>query len=135
MSAGVWRILIAAVILVHGIGHVLFLAPCLGISQWGQSAQSWLLTGLLGDTVTRLVGGLLWLVAIAGFAAAGVGLLVQAPWWRTLAVIPAGVSLLALALFAGGGNNQAILSAAGMDVVIIGALLWLRWPSVELLGA
>ena len=135
MSAGVWRIVIAVVILAHGIGHVLFLAPCLGFSQWGQSAQSWLLTGRLGDTVTRLAGGLLWLVAIVSFAAAGVGLLVQAPWWRTLAVIPAVVSLLALALFAGGGNNQATLSAAGMDVVILVSLLWLRWPSAELLGA
>jgi hypothetical protein len=135
MSGGFLRIAVAVVILVHGIGHALFLAPCLGITQWGQSAHSWLLTGLLGGTATRLLGGLLWLAVIVGFAAAGVGLLAQSPWWRTVAMISAGVSLLALALFAGSIDTQPIASAAGMDLVILVALLWLRWPSVELLGA
>jgi hypothetical protein len=135
MSAGIWRIVVALVILAHGIGHVLFLAPCLGFTQWGQSAQSWLLTGLLGDSVTRLLGGLLWLVAIAGFTAAGVGLLGQHAWWRTLAVASAGVSLLALALFVSGIGTQPVLSAAVMDVAILVALLWIDWPSVDLVGA
>jgi hypothetical protein len=135
MSAGVWRIVVALVILAHGIGHVLFLAPCLGFAQWGHSAQSWLLTGWLGDTVTRLLGSLLWLVVIVGFAAAGVGLLGQYAWWRTLAVASAGVSLLALILFVSGGNRQPVLSAAVMDVAILVALVWLRWPSADLVGA
>ncbi len=135
MSGGFWRIVVALVILAHGIGHVLFLAPCLGFAQWGQSAQSWLLTGLLGDTVTRLLGSLLWLVVIVGFAAAGVGLLGQYAWWRTLAVASAGVSLLALILFFSGSNAQPVLSAAVMDVAILVALVWIHWPSADLVGA
>ena len=135
MSGGIWRIVLALVILAHGIGHVLFLAPCLGFAQWGQSAQSWLLTGLLGDTVTRWIGGLLWLVVIAGFLAAGVGLLAGYTWWRTLAIASAGVSLLALVLFARGGNLQPLLSAGGMDLAILVALAWLHWPPVDLVGA
>ena len=135
MSAGMWRIASTVVILAHGIGHVLFLAPCLGFTQWGEPARSWLLTGLLGDTATRLLGSLLWLVVIVGFAAAGVGLLGQFTWWRTLAVASAGVSLLALALFVSGGNTQAVVSAAVMDIAILVALLWMHWPTVDLVGA
>jgi hypothetical protein len=143
MSSGIWRILVALVILVHGIGHVLFLAPCLGMTQWGQAAHSWLLTQALGDGPTRAIGALLWLVVIVGFAAASVGLLGQQAlhigsgqaWWRPVASGAAGVSLLALALFASGISRQPLLSAGLMDVAILVALLWVRWPSADLVGA
>ena len=135
MSAGFWRIAVAIVILAHGLGHALFLAPCLGIAQWGQSAQSWLLTRALGEFPTRVIGSLLWLGVIVGFVAAGVGLLGQRAWWRMLAVAPAGVSLLALSLFLRAGQAQPVLSAALMDVAMLVALLWLQRPSVDLVGA
>jgi hypothetical protein len=135
MSGSFWRSVIALVILAHGIGHVLFLAPCLGITQWGQSAHSWLLTNTLGDIATRVIGSLLWPVVIAGFVAAGIGLLGQHAWWRTLAVASAGVSLLALLLFVSGSRTQPLLSAAVMDIAILVALVWIHWPSVDLVGA
>jgi hypothetical protein len=135
MSGSTWRIILAIVIMVHGIGHVLFLASSLGIAQWAQTAQSWLLTGALGDTPTRLVGSILWLAVVAGFMAAGIGLLGQQAWWRTLAAGSAGVSLLALALFANNSDVQPLLSAALADVAILVALLWVHWPPVDLVGA
>lgn len=135
MSGGTWRIILTLVILAHGIGHVLFLASCLGFAQWGQSAHSWLLTRPLGELPTRVLGSLLWLVVIAGFMAAGIGLLGQHVWWRMLAAGSAGVSLLALILFANSIGTQSLLSAALVDVAILVALLWLQWPSVDLVGA
>jgi hypothetical protein len=135
MSGSFWRIVVALVILVHGIGHVLFLAPCLGITQWGQSAHSWLLTRTLGDGATRVIGSLLWLAVIVGFLTAGIGLLGQDAWWRTLAVASAGVSLLALVLFVSGSSTQPVLSAALMDIAILVALVWMHWPSADLVGA
>lgn len=135
MSGSFWRIVVALVILVHGIGHVLFLAPCLGFAQWGQSAHSWLLTKTMGDVATRVIGSLLWLVVIVGFVTAGIGLLGQDAWWRTLAVASAGVSLLALVLFVSGSSTQPVLSAAAMDIAILVALVWTHWPSVDLVGA
>jgi hypothetical protein len=135
MSGGFLRIVVALVILVHGIGHVLFLAPCLGITQWGQSAHSWLLTKTLGDVATRVIGSLLWLVVIIGFLAAGVGLLGQVAWWRTLAVASAGVWLLAFVLFVSGSSTQPVLSAAVMDIAVLVALVWIYWPSDDLVGA
>jgi hypothetical protein len=119
----------------HGIGHVLFVVPCLGIAQWGQSTHSWLLTRGLGDTLTRAIGTLIWLAVIAGFTAAGVGLLGQHTWWRTVAVAAAGVSLLGIVIFAHGGDVQSQLSPGLMNVAILVALLWVHWPSVDLVGA
>ena len=135
MSGGFWRMVVVLVILVHGIGHVLFLAPCLGITQWGQSARSWMLTKTLGDVPTRVIGGFLWLVVIGGFATAGIGLLGQYAWWRSLAAASAGVSLLALILFVSAGRTQPMLSAGLMNITILVALLRLQWPSTDLVGA
>jgi hypothetical protein len=135
MSGSIWRVILSLVLLAHGIGHVLFLAPCLGFAQWGQSAHSWLVTRILGEAPTRVFGSLLWLVVIAGFMAAGIGLLGQHAWWRMLAAGSAGVSMLALLLFAGSIGTQPLLSAALMDIAILVALLWLHWPSAGLVGA
>jgi hypothetical protein len=113
------------------------------MTQWGQAAHSWLLTRTLGDGPTRAVGALLWLAVIIGFAASAAGLLAgqtlplgsgQA-WWRPVAAGSAGVSLLALALFGSGISRQPLLSAGLMDVAILVLLLWVRWPSVDLVGA
>ena len=135
MSGGFLRIVVALVIVAHGFGHALFLAPCLGMTQWGQVAHSWLLTRTLGDGPARVIGALLWLAVIAGFVAAAVGLLAGQAYWRPLAVASAGVSLLALALFASGIGRQPLLSAGLMDVAILVLLLWVRWPSADLVGA
>ena len=135
MSGGFWRVVVALVILVHGAGHVLFLAPCLGMTQWGQAAHSWLLTRTLGDGPTRAIAALLWLAVIVGFVAAAASLLVGQAWWRPVAVASAGVSLLALALFASGISRQPLLSAGLMNVAILVALLWIQWPSADLVGA
>ena len=135
MSGGTWRTILALAVAAHGVGHVLLLVPCLGIAHWGQSAHSWLLSGALGDSLTRLIGSLLWLAVVGGFAAAGVGMLGQRDWWRTLAVAASVVSLLALGLFATGIDSQPLLSAVLMDVAILVALLWAHWPSADLIGA
>lgn len=135
MSGGTWRTILAIIVMAHGIGHVLFVVPCLGIAQWGQSTHSWLLTRGLGDTLTRAIGTLIWLAVIAGFTAAGVGLLGQHTWWRTVAVAAAGVSLLGIVIFAHGGDVQSQLSPGLMNVAILVALLWVHWPSVDLVGA
>lgn len=135
MSGGTWRTLLTMTVMAHGLGHILMLAPCLGFGEWVQSARSWLLTGLVGEDATRVVGAVLWLSVIGGFSAAGVGLLGQCSWWRVAAVGSAIVSLAALVIFASGAQAQPLLSAAAMDVVVLVALLWIKWPTLALIGA
>jgi len=64
--------------------------------------RSWLLSGFLGDSVSRVLVMILFGVAFIGFIAAGLGLfgwLVPHSAWGTLAIVSAVVSLVALGLF------------------------------------
>jgi hypothetical protein len=133
MSNSLWRVIIGVVIAAHGVGHLFFLVPTLGLAQWGLTGRSWLLSGHVPDVAIKIVGGALWLVVIAGFVAAGVGVLSQQEWWRSVAVVSSAVSWLGLALFA--QASQPFLSAGAMDVIILVALLLVHWPSVGLVGS
>jgi hypothetical protein len=134
MSNMIWRIILAVVVGAHGIGHVLFLVPLLGIADWGQSTGSWLLAKLGRDVVTRIVGSLLWLAATLGFVAVAVGILGQQEWWRSLAIGSAAVSILGLVLFWSRPVSSPKLSALLFDIVVLVALLVLRWPPSSLIG-
>jgi hypothetical protein len=129
-----WRIVLAIVLGAHGIGHILFLVPSLGIAEWGQSTRSWLLTNLVGDGVARAVGSLLWLVAIVGFVAVGVGFVGQEGWWRALAVGSAAVSLLGLVLFWSAAAGSSAFAPALFDVAVLVAILVLHWPPSPVSG-
>lgn len=135
MSSQMWRWLLAVVVGAHGIGHVLFLVSLAGWADWGGPTRSWLLTDLIGDTATRIAGSLLWLAVTAGFVAVAVGILGQQAWWRGLALGSAAASILALILYWTSPLPSTVLSALGFDVVIVVALLFLRWPPASLLGA
>ena len=103
MSESTIRTIMGLVFVVHGIGHIMALLPALNISSkksWHH--RSWLLSGILGDTVSRALVILLFGAAMIGFIAAGLGLLgwlVPHSAWQTLALYSAVISLVALVLF------------------------------------
>lgn len=140
MSGTTLRIIIALVLFVHGIGHVMGILPILGLSTietWND--RSWLLTGLLGDTITRIVGFILFAAALIGFICAALGLmswLIPHAWWQTLAVISAVISLVAIALF----WNAFVaffpnkIGAIAVDAAVLIGLLLVNWPTEAQLG-
>jgi hypothetical protein len=103
MSTSTIRIITGVVLIVHGIGHVMALLPALNITSTDNwHYRSWLLTRLLGDTVSRVLVIVLFGAAMIGFNAAGLGLfgwLVPHSAWQTLAIVSAVISLVSLALF------------------------------------
>jgi hypothetical protein len=135
MSNDTLRIILAILVGAHGIGHVLFLVPSLGIADWGQSTRSWLLTDALGDSLTRLIGAAIWLVAIIAFGAVAVGIFTQTDWWRSLAVIGSIVSIVGLILFWANPVASPVFSALAFDAVVLAALLVFRWPPPTVIGA
>ncbi len=114
--------------------------PMVGFSTvetW--NARSWLLTRLLGNTITRVIGFILLAVASIGFLGAALGLmdwLVPHEWWRSLAVTSAVVSLVAIGLF----WNALVslfpnkIGAIGVDVAVLIGLLLVDWPTEAQLG-
>ncbi len=121
MLSDFWRILIAVIIAAHGIGHILFLLPLLGLANWGgQSTSSWLMgSGVLA----RLLGSLLWVLALVGFVAVAVGFAMQTPWWRAAALGSTIISLVGVVLFAQRGLTSPALNALIFDVVFFLLLL------------
>jgi hypothetical protein len=140
MSGTTLRIIIAVVLFAHGVGHVMGVMPALGLSNiktW--SSHSWLLTPLLGETASRVISILLFLAALVGFIAATLGFLgwlVPHDAWRTLAVVSAVISLVALALywnaFVSFIPNK--VGAIAVNVATLACLLVLAWPSETFLG-
>jgi hypothetical protein len=140
MSSTTLRLIIALVLFVHGIGHVMGILPVLGLSTietW--NVRSWLLTDLLGDTITRVIGFILFAAALIGFLGATLGLmnwLVPHEWWRTLAVVSAVISLVAIALF----WNAFVaffpnkLGAIAVNAAVLIGLLVADWPTEAQLG-
>jgi len=132
MSESLLRVVVAVVLILHGVGHLLAIFPIVGkkLSQT-HSADSWLFTRLLGDTGARIIGVVIWLIACIGFIGAGLGLLgwlVPSELWPALATWASIFSLLGLGLF---WNAFPFLFPNKLGVIIIDVavlvyLLWLR---------
>jgi len=72
MPPSTQRILIAVVLIAHGIGHGLGVLPSPRVQLTKtHSARSWLFSRLFGDTGARVVGGAVWLLALVAFVAIG----------------------------------------------------------------
>jgi hypothetical protein len=125
------RIALAIVVGAHGIGHILFLVPLLGIADWGQSPQSWLL-GV--GWPARIIGSLIWIAATAGFVAVAVGLFGETTWWRPLAIVAAIVSLVGLILFGGSPTASPVFFALLFNAIVIASLWLFNWPPVAIAG-
>jgi hypothetical protein len=136
------KILLAVFLILHGMVHAILAAapiPNEPDSNPGafftNSTRSWLLPRLgLNDTAIQWIGIILVILAALGFILAGLGV-IGVPGlndvWRTVAVVSACVSLLLLIVF----WHTWLMVGVLIDIGILIALLWLDWPSVELIGS
>jgi hypothetical protein len=130
-----FKIMIALVLLAHGIGHSMGLLQLFKVAtvnpQW--HGDSWILTGPAGTTMTQLVGGLLWTAAIVGFAALAATVVgwLPASWFSQLAVGSAVVSLAGLLLFPIAFPTFSTLGALAVDVAVLVAAIWYQWVPAD----
>ena len=96
--------------------------------------QSWLLLTLgVERTLIARAGGFLWLIAGITLVGAGLGVLgviVPPPWWRTLALCGAVLSLLILVIYL--HPFYGIGTAA--SIILLISLLREQWPILGQLG-
>ncbi len=119
----------------HGIGHVLGWLPAWGMASFeGVSTRSWLLTGAVGDTVSRVVAGVLFLAPMAGFLVAAAGLLTGQAWWRQAAVGSAAISLLATALYPSAFTTGSTVGSVAVNVIVLYGVLVARWGEAAMTG-
>jgi len=145
MSTENLKFLIAAVLSIHGLGHVGAIGALVtrklgyvaAADQAGWlAARSWLLPSLASPIATALATGF-WAVSMIGFIAAACsfrGVLVPSEAWRTLAVASAVVSTLGLALFIGTWPLFNTVAALSVNAAVFVTQLWLSWPARALFG-
>jgi len=130
------KIVVAVVLLAHGIGHVLGPLQVAKVAQVDPSwtGDSWLLTGVTGQTFSNLIGLVLWIAAMVGFVAAAAVVMgwLPASWWVPLAVGSSVVSLLAIVLFPTAFPATSTVAAAVVDIAVLVGVIGLKWTPVAL---
>jgi hypothetical protein len=129
------KIVIALVLLAHGIGHSMGMLQVFKVATVNPSwnGDSWLLTGVVGTTVTQVVGSVLWIVAIVGFTALAGSVMgwLPAGWFQPLAVGSAVASLAGLLLFPLAFPTFSTIGALVIDVLVLAATIWYGWQPDE----
>jgi hypothetical protein len=121
-----WNVILGAIIglllAIHGFAHWQV------TTLWGSrpEASSW----IFGTSASGL-GNALWVSALLVLVSAGVGAAFHLGWWRPAAIVGSVVSLLVLSVF----WDARVGIGAVVDIGVIAGLLWLHWPSAEMLGA
>jgi hypothetical protein len=143
MSDQIIKIVIAAVLLLHGLGHggaigaLIWIGRKPGTDTGGwQAARSWLFPSLSAPAATT-VASTFWVLSLIGFVAAAMsfwGILAPGEAWRPLAVASAIVSILGIALFLGTWPTFNTLAALGVNVAVLVTQLWLHWPPQAMFG-
>ncbi len=112
----------------YGVGHPLGRMPAIGVASFeGLSIRSWALTSVLGEGGSRLVGAALFVVPSVGFVAAAAGLLLGQSWWRPVAVVSAGLSLTATALYPQAFSPSSTAGSVAVNLVVLYGILVAHW--------
>ena len=119
-----WRMLFMVAMLLHGIGHVLFLMNTWGYWKVGQG-RAWLFADVLrlGQSGEGMIG-LIWLVPLVGFVIVAWGFLVQQAWWGALALSMAILSSVLILLFWNSLNSSSAFFALMFNVVVLMVVIW-----------
>lgn len=144
MSDQAMRIVVGAVLLLHGLGH----GGGLGAIVWivarpetktggWTAARSWVLPRLSPRAAT-VIASTVWIVSLVGFVAAALafwGILLPIDAWRPIAVASAVVSLTGIVTFLGNWPIFNTVAAIVVDVAVLVAVLVLDWPTAAITGA
>jgi len=130
------RFVISLFIVLHGLVHLWYFTLSQRLVEFkpemGWSGRSWIFTNFLGDSTTRSLASVLYVLATIAFVVSGIGLLLRAEWWRPVLVGSAVFSAAIILLLWDGGLQLLVnkgLVGFTISVMILVALLLLKWPS------
>ncbi|HEY5574466.1 MAG TPA: hypothetical protein VIK64_15705, partial [Anaerolineales bacterium] len=101
------RFVISLFIVLHGLVHLWYFTLSQRLVEFkpemGWSGRSWIFTNFLGDSTTRSLASVLYVLATIAFVVSGIGILVRAEWWRPVLVGSAVFSAAIILLLWDGG--------------------------------
>jgi hypothetical protein len=129
------KFVIGLVLIGHGIGHSMGILGLFKVAQVNPAWQgdSWALTNVAGDTVTQLIGAVLWCVAMVGFIILGLVVIgwLPAGWWLPVAIVSTIASLLGVVLFPIAFPTISTIGAVVVDLAVLYAV-WSGWVPSDL---
>lgn len=130
------RALFGVFVILHGLVHLWPLVLSQELVEYkpemGWTGESWFLTGLIGDSATRLVASFAYGLAAIAFTVSGIGLLIGSSWWRPTLAASAVVSAAIILSFWDGGTELLVekgLVGFLINLGIILSVLVLKWPA------
>lgn len=141
MSPSTIKYLIAAVLVLHGLGHLGTLGGIVyhraaGTQGAWLSDRSWLLPSLSAKTAV-IVASAFWVLSAIGFVAAALsfwGVLIPAEAWRQLAVVSSVISAAGIIIFLGTWPTFNTVAAFGVNAAVLVTQLWTHWPAGDMFG-
>jgi hypothetical protein len=143
MSSATLKLIIAAVLFLHGIAHVGPIATYLWIKFRPQdptggwvAARSWLAPGL-DQRAARVAATAFWALSMVGFVGAALafwGLALPPTIWRQLAIASAIASATGIILFFGTWPMFNTIAALGVNALVLVTQLIAHWPPESMLG-
>lgn len=140
MSDETIKVLVAGVLLLHGLGHIgpigAYLAHDRGLTSAWLPARSWVFPSLAAPTA-GMAASIFWVLSMIGFVAASMsfwGVLVPGEAWRQLALASSIVSTLGIVLFLGTWPPFNTLAALGVNIAVLVTQLWLHLPPQAMFG-
>jgi hypothetical protein len=130
MAAGRW--LLAALLVGHGVVHLLFAVPAPSANDGGAAwpfdmSQSWAVTRAGLDLgLVRVIGAVLIAITVGAFALAAlatVGIVVPSAWWPPTIAVGAIASAVTLILF----FDPQLVLGLGVDAVLLWVVATRAW--------
>ncbi len=141
MSPQLIKVLIAGILLVHGLGHGGAIGALITIDrgvpggQW-KAAHSWLFPNLAPKTA-KTVATIFWALSLVGFVVAALsfwGWIFPISLWRPVALVFAFISFTGIALFWGNWPVFNTLAAQAVNLAVIVTQLFMHWPPQDMFG-
>lgn len=134
------RYFVALFIVLHGLGHVQGIIAAIGVATVeGHYNRSWLVSPILGEWPSRIIGFLLYGSCMVLFIMGGLALadfIVPHSWWSILIIAGAVVSTISIIIF---WNSLMLLfnrlAALSVNIVALVCLLTLDLPGDSLSGS
>ena len=119
-------LLLGIFVALHGLVHLWYVTLAQGLVEYrddmGWTAESWLLSGALGEGTLRALATALYLLAAIALVGSGVGLAFGADWARQALAASAVFSTVVVLLFWDGGTHM-LVQKGFLALVINAALL------------
>lgn len=128
-----FRFLFGFFLVLHGLVHLWYFTLSQGLvefqTEMGWTGRSWLLSNFLGDSISRSLAGVFYVLATIAFVVSGIGLFTNAEWLPPVLAGSAVFSSAVILLF-WDGNSQMLVQKGFVglliNVVILIALLVLK---------